>query len=306
MGYGTDSLRQRFTGYLRDEETGLDFAQARYYANSLGRFQSVDPLLSTGSVYDPQTWNRYLYTLNNPLKYIDPLGLFNWAASAGGDLTDEELEAMSSSKSLSRKERKLAKKQLKFRRRVREALEIASNGAENSQLTDEQRTRILGAVNAYGSANDQNGVIIGLGGVATGVGASTRLNDDGTISVNVSEKGKGKDLGLNLAHEGQHVADADAFLANGARAGDVTDLTHRDREIRAYEITSFLAQGLGQKSAIKDIAPKYEVWNKGWKIAERDTKRTRGIDRLVSEHPTYQYTDENPGARYSGEFRQQK
>jgi uncharacterized protein RhaS with RHS repeats len=28
---------------------------------------------------NPQTWNRYAYVLNNPLRYMDPLGL--WAIS---------------------------------------------------------------------------------------------------------------------------------------------------------------------------------------------------------------------------------
>ena len=75
MGYGMDSLRQRFTGYQKDEETGLDFAQARYYANSLGRFQSADPLYYQVIMgIDPQQLNLYAYTRNNPLKWVDPSG----------------------------------------------------------------------------------------------------------------------------------------------------------------------------------------------------------------------------------------
>lgn len=37
-----------------------------------------DPLLNSGQPWDPQTWNRYSYTLNNPLRYTDPLGLYVW------------------------------------------------------------------------------------------------------------------------------------------------------------------------------------------------------------------------------------
>ncbi|MCW5967905.1 MAG: RHS repeat-associated core domain-containing protein [Blastocatellales bacterium] len=66
--------RQHFTGYERDSETGLDFAQARYYANIQGRFTSVDPLLASAELDEPQSWNRYSYTLNNPLKYTDLTG----------------------------------------------------------------------------------------------------------------------------------------------------------------------------------------------------------------------------------------
>jgi RHS repeat-associated protein len=74
-GYAADHVRQKFTGYERDEETGLDYAQARYYASGQGRFTSPDPLLSSGQAAQPQTWNRYAYVLNNPLKFVDPLGL---------------------------------------------------------------------------------------------------------------------------------------------------------------------------------------------------------------------------------------
>lgn len=76
--YGTgtlDNVRQKFTQYERDSETGLDYAQARYYANVQGRFTSVDPLLASAKAALPQSWNRYTYALNNPLKFIDPSGL---------------------------------------------------------------------------------------------------------------------------------------------------------------------------------------------------------------------------------------
>ena len=43
-GYGgATNTKQKFTGYERDSETGLDFAQARYMSSVQGRFTSVDP-----------------------------------------------------------------------------------------------------------------------------------------------------------------------------------------------------------------------------------------------------------------------
>ncbi len=74
-GYGGDAVRQKFTGYERDAETGLDYAQARYFASGLGRFTGVDPLLASASAGAPQTWNRYTYALNNPLRLTDPSGM---------------------------------------------------------------------------------------------------------------------------------------------------------------------------------------------------------------------------------------
>ena len=64
--------RKRFTGHERDEQTGLDYAMARYCGASLARFLSVDPVFSSPNV--PLAWNRYSYVLNNPLGNIDPTG----------------------------------------------------------------------------------------------------------------------------------------------------------------------------------------------------------------------------------------
>jgi RHS repeat-associated protein len=75
IGYSADSVRQRYTGYERDGETGLDFAQARYFSNSQGRFASIDPLYYQAMMaIDPQRFNLYAYSRNNPLKFIDPDG----------------------------------------------------------------------------------------------------------------------------------------------------------------------------------------------------------------------------------------
>ncbi len=75
FGYRNDRVRQKFTGYERDLETGLDYAQARHYANTQGRFTSPDPLLASASIAAPQTFNRYTYVLNNPQSLTDPWGL---------------------------------------------------------------------------------------------------------------------------------------------------------------------------------------------------------------------------------------
>jgi RHS repeat-associated protein len=72
IGYIIDSVRQKFDGYERDPETEWDFAQARYHSSIQGRFTSVDqgPFIPA----DPQSWNRYSFVQNNPLKFIDPTG----------------------------------------------------------------------------------------------------------------------------------------------------------------------------------------------------------------------------------------
>ena len=66
---------RQFAGKERDAETGLDYFGARYYRKESGRFTTVDPVMNIeAALTDPQRWNRYAYSLNNPLRYIDPDG----------------------------------------------------------------------------------------------------------------------------------------------------------------------------------------------------------------------------------------
>jgi|GEM_PF-1097671 len=66
----------KFTGKQRDDETQLDFFGARFYRSSMGRFTSADPLLASGQTSDPQSFNRYSYCANNPIRLFDPTGLW--------------------------------------------------------------------------------------------------------------------------------------------------------------------------------------------------------------------------------------
>jgi RHS repeat-associated protein len=77
MGFSNsgDNNRKKFTQYERDAESGLDFAEARYYANAQGRFTSPDPFSASAIIADPQTFNRYAYCRNNPVNSVDPSGM---------------------------------------------------------------------------------------------------------------------------------------------------------------------------------------------------------------------------------------
>ncbi|MBV9765332.1 MAG: hypothetical protein JOZ48_10845 [Acidobacteriaceae bacterium] len=70
----TDSVDQRFTGQVRDSETGQDFFNARYYGAALGRFTSADGPLLGQDPRDPQSWNLYSYVRNRPINATDPTG----------------------------------------------------------------------------------------------------------------------------------------------------------------------------------------------------------------------------------------
>jgi len=86
LGYQSDSVRQKFTGYERDSESELDYANARYYRSGHGRFMVSDDFLNDTHVSDPKSWNLYVYVHNNPLNKIDPFGEEIYSAN----LSDEE------------------------------------------------------------------------------------------------------------------------------------------------------------------------------------------------------------------------
>jgi len=75
-----------YTGQVFDSETGLYYYKARHYSPVLKRFLQPDPrrfqipnvfgrLLSRNPFVEVEEINLYRYARNNPLKFIDPLGL---------------------------------------------------------------------------------------------------------------------------------------------------------------------------------------------------------------------------------------
>jgi len=103
-----DPNQYKFTGKERDAESGLDDFEARHYSSSLGRFMQPDEFtggpvdlfdpspedpsaLPYAEITNPQSLNKYNYTYNNPLRYVDPNGHDAWdflggiANAAGSD-----------------------------------------------------------------------------------------------------------------------------------------------------------------------------------------------------------------------------
>jgi hypothetical protein len=282
----------------------LDYFLARYYSSAQGRFTSSDPLLSSATVYDPQSWNRYSYTLNNSLKYIDPFGMFEWDASLGGSASDEELKKQKGGKGI-----------VQQRDAIRKALAKAAEASTSKSLTDEQRAAVQRAVQSYGTEGQANGVAVGVGKVGTGAAAETSVNPGvnngalltsdsaGNVTANVLVTFK---AGLtpdanDVAHEGSHVADRQALAAAAnAGAGDSVfenpslNLTRYATESRAYRVSSYVAQALGLPNY--NISG-YEVWNSGWRGAERQTKMAAGINDLLKSSKSYKVTADNPGPK---------
>jgi RHS repeat-associated protein len=77
---GSDPNTYKFTGKVRDSETGNDYFGARYYSDATGRWISPDRPFADQHPANPQSWNLYAYTLNNPLNNVDTNGLENLPA----------------------------------------------------------------------------------------------------------------------------------------------------------------------------------------------------------------------------------
>jgi RHS repeat-associated protein len=84
---GGSAATRKYTGQERDEETGLDYFNARYYDPAIGRFISADTVIP--DVLNGNAFNRFTYALNNPIRNIDPTGRYD-TESGNGDSVGPE------------------------------------------------------------------------------------------------------------------------------------------------------------------------------------------------------------------------
>jgi RHS repeat-associated protein len=163
----------------RDVETGLDYFEARYYASTQGRFISVDPLGSSAIVSDPQSFNRYTYVLNNPLKYIDPDGLD--AQNPWNDLSDEERKRLAS----------------KFT-----TVKDASNPtAEESTAAGQAFNNTVQVVNKDGSINEEltNSNVASVQNFVTSLSGDSNVWNQITSIDKVGSRGNGRQSDINFS-----------------------------------------------------------------------------------------------------------
>jgi RHS repeat-associated protein len=60
----------KFATYTRDSATSLDYADQRYYVSTFGRFMTADPYQGSGGPKEPGSWNRYGYSMNDPVNFL--------------------------------------------------------------------------------------------------------------------------------------------------------------------------------------------------------------------------------------------
>jgi RHS repeat-associated protein len=306
-GYDEPDVRQDYTGYQKDEESGLEYSRARYYNPKHGRFTSADPLLNSLNPVNPQTLNRYSYALNIPHRLLDPTGLFVWSEQLGGNQTDKQLRDAAGTDKVKRKAAdEIVRERNVFRMGLNDAVAAGARSDDPGAVTR--------ATGAYGSEGKKNGVTVTFGtngnntpaqATSTGLAADEKTGVvTAQVLVTIDEKQSHNryDLAIYIAHEGSHVADrqefAQYFQANLGRMADpdaanqvmgnfFKNLSIYTTETRAYQVAGLIAEGL---DAIHGDLPNssyngHLVWDRGWAVADRARLRALGADAQVRTSP---------------------
>ncbi|MBU0505819.1 hypothetical protein KJ708_07505 [bacterium] len=74
-------LDPSYTGQQYDQASGLYYYKSRYYNPRIARFIQADTIIPDAE--NLQSYNRYSYVENNPLKYTDPTGHFSVGFGGG-------------------------------------------------------------------------------------------------------------------------------------------------------------------------------------------------------------------------------
>ncbi len=229
-----DTERMKFAGHERDlantssAADDLDYMHARFCNPQLGRFLRVDPVL--GNARQPQSWNRYAYTEDNPLKYTDPTG--NYVVNCS---IDDEGQCKKDSAS--------------FENARQEDLKSKDEAVRNAALS-------------YGEPGESNGITVAFGDTKEASGttkAYAQNNADGSWLlggiVTLKPGLNGTELRAAVAHEGQHLLDAGAFVStfqNLPSAPWVTydiskNLTVYQTETNAFHLTNSVYRQAGER-----------------------------------------------------------
>ncbi|MDT7540601.1 MAG: hypothetical protein QOE33_505 [Acidobacteriota bacterium] len=264
QGYGqVDNVRQRFTSKERDVETGLDYFGARYYGSIQGRFISSDPLLSSARLENPQTWNRYPYTLNNPLRFVDPTGLFTIGSP-------------------------------EYRKQIIAAYDALKASLDKLKPDSKAYKNIARSLERLGKPDEKNGVVVNVGATESGNTGETDVNkiDKGTVTITINQdqfdKSGVEARASVLGHEGVHADDAFNLFSMSRSMADfrqryiANDYQYRT-EYNAYFASAgvFQAYNVGNSygwyshppiPGSKDRFPvKLDLWNPSWQEVDQKT-----------------------------------
>lgn len=261
MGYTSvaDSTTQRFSGKERDAESNLDYFGARYFSGAQGRFTSPDPLLNSGRPGNPQTWNRYSYALNNPLRIVDPTGLYNVVSHCTSDQRDYKACVSAENQGATR---------------LRKGIEQLTKAVANMKEGPEKQ-RLQASLKALGTAGDDNNVFVSFRATGDGSAATTGVTHNPTtdeysydVTFDPRKIGSTDMMGVDAAHEGTHVAD---FATEESRTFKGSILSEFSLEYRGYQSSVWAASALGMPSISFTYENKSTVlWNGSWGAVDKN------------------------------------
>jgi hypothetical protein len=279
----------------------LDYAVARYFNKQTARFATPDPLLTSGRTQAPQTWNRYIYTLNNPLKFTDPLGLYEFDSSVDDTQRDN------------------------FRKNLKQAKERLKDIEKFYKKNSEEYKNAKAAIDAFGCESGKGGckdnrVVIATKTFTNGAAAETTMIDNKTrVLVTIDSSQLTKDTGIGadgktsvpqnlvdeIVHEGVHAVDYINFMDNKVKTDDY------NFERRGYVVASAMV-GVVQGGANVEFTDKSQlpIYQESWKTANPSLsqvdslrkERNQAIDKVIAVpqsnggygfskgNPTYNYT----------------
>lgn len=219
-----------FAGHVADVQTGLSYMQQRYYDPEVGLFLSVDPVSAFGD--SDSGFNRYWYAFGNPYGFTDPDGRYACRNEAGSTCNETEQEVM-----------------VKYVGVMEEARDNMREGPAKDRLTK--------IVQAVGTANDGNGVILQFAHLKENTfgeqsGKTLRIDVDqiSGYADGVAKRNGAPSadvLGMVVAgvigHEGSHYLD-DRDIGRG-NAYPWSRAERELTEIRAYGVNSAMNKVMG-------------------------------------------------------------
>jgi hypothetical protein len=238
-------------------------------------------LLSSGIEEDPQTWNRYSYTLNNPLALIDPSGLYVFDSS----VSEEQRKKFNAG---------LTQAKTNLER-------IAATYGPNSKEYNQAKR----AVDVYGAEGVKNGVKIyasqngpdGGTQVAGVAGRKTAQNPTGQdIRITFNSKSFDSDFSEGIGHEGSHAADGSDWVKSGFASNK--NPSEYQYEVDGYTVQSLMGEANNPNGSNSVRLPAFKepknnfqyfperapIWKSEWEGADRATLAAfRGsVDRILS------------------------
>jgi hypothetical protein len=224
------------------------------------------------------------YALNNPLKYTDPTGLYEWGACSG---SDKECQS--------------------YKKSFKDSLSYLKTARDSYDKKSREYKRLDGALKAYGKEGEKNGVSVGFGDLGgTAAGRTTPAGDMKSFSVmfdpaKMSNTDTAKWMAIDSGHEGTHVDDFKQMFGGASQLSDFSV------EYRGYESSAFVFQGLFTPSPLANQGTVMGgttsrtlgfggniIWNTSWGAADKAALQSRDTAITNTVKQLYGHTETTP------------